>query len=390
MKKVLLFALLITISACAYVDPSITDQTKVYYDSPVNKSTLQVSVYPKGKQYRPLTAYFHPFVIQQENSDYMHLSSSFAAIFHGAWAEERLFPIMEFQPGTPYRGLNSALEKARRRGADLLVLGVVPYFYAGHTVDDTAITIQINIYSAGNGNLLWTMMQSGRIEDKLPDDYIYFRHEFRLSEGPFNKIIRDIAKDMTIPLKSWLPSPDTDYQFASNARDVEANLIQAPATTDTGGTSSDGAEGKDIPEATDTNSMMKKDAPKGIRPDEDGILRPQVNGVNLNIEFDFDKATIQKKSYDLLDALGEALNSDDLKGKSIIIGGHTDAKGTDQYNLSLSKQRAQSVKTYLVNKWGIDPELIEAVGYGKSRPLNDGMTTEEQQKNRRVEIRLVQ
>ena len=179
------------ISACAYVDPSITSQIKVYTDSPVRKSALQISIHPKGKQYRPLTAYFHPFVIQQQNSDYMHLSSSFAAIFHGAWTEEQLFPILEFQPGTPYQGLSVALKTARRRGADLLILGMVPYFYAGHTVDDTAITIQLNIYSAGNGNLLWTMMQSGRIEDKLPDDYIYFRHEYRLSEGPFNKIIRE-------------------------------------------------------------------------------------------------------------------------------------------------------------------------------------------------------
>ena len=375
MKKVLFFALLLTISACAYVDPSITDQTTIYYNSPVRKSALQVSVHPKGKQYRPLTAYFHPFVIQQPNSDYMHLSNAFAAIFHGAWIEERLFPILEFQPGTPYQGLNAALAKARRRGADLLILGSVPYFYAGHTVDDTAITIQMNIYSAGNGNLLWSMMQSGRIEDKLPDDYIYFRHEYRLTEGPFNKIIRNMAKDMAIPLKAWLPSPDTDYQFASNARDVEANLTQNPV----------------VP-ATDDKKSMDNDLPAETTdtPVTDEAKRPQINGVNLNIEFDFNKDTIRQKSYALLDSLGEALNSDDLKGKSIIIGGHTDSKGTAQYNLSLSKKRAKSVKAYLVNKWGVAPDLIEAVGYGKSRPLNDGKTKEDQQKNRRVEIRLVQ
>ena len=372
MKKVLFFALLFTISACAYVDPSITDQIRIFYDSPVRKSALQVSIHPRGKQYRPLTAYFHPFVIQQQNSDYMHLSSSFAAIFHGAWAEERLFPIMEFQPGTPYQGLNAALEKARRRGADLLVLGIVPYFYAGHTVDDTAITIQMKIYSAGNGNLLWTMMQSGRIEDKLPDDYIYFRHEYRLSEGPFNKIIRTIAKDMAIPLKAWLPSPDTEFQFASDASSVKNNL--APP----------------VPIEADNESSMEKDLKPEPIDGEKETERPQVNGVNLDIEFDFDKGTIQEKSYALLDSLGEALNSDDLKGKSIIIGGHTDTRGTEQYNLVLSKKRAESVKTYLVNKWGISQDLIEAVGYGKSRPLNDGKTTADQQKNRRVEIRLVQ
>ena len=49
--------------------------------------------------------------------------------------------------GNPYRGLQYALGSARERGADLLILGKVPYFYAGHTVDDTAITLQIDIYS---------------------------------------------------------------------------------------------------------------------------------------------------------------------------------------------------------------------------------------------------
>jgi len=368
------------LTACAYVDPSLTDQIKVYSDSPVRKSALQVSVHPRGKQYRPLTACFYPFVIQQPNSDYMHLSDSFAAIFHGEWAEERLFPIMEFQSGTRYRGLNSALDHARRRGADLLILGAVPYFYAGHTVDDTAITIQMNIYATGNGNLLWSMTQSGRIEDKLPDDYIYFRHEYRLSEGPFNKIIRDMAKDMAIPLKAWLPSPDSDYQFASTTRDVKAGLEK--------GDSTDGREKgteKDLPK--DSADMTGADS-KTAEMDEP--QRPQVNGVNLNVEFESNKDSLTNQSYRLLDSLGEALNSDKLKGKSIIIAGHTDASGDDAYNLALSKKRAETIKEYLVNKWGVPPDLIEAVGYGKSRPLNDGKTAEDRQKNRRVEIRLAQ
>lgn len=376
MKKAILFALLFTISACAYVDPSITEQTKIYQDSPVRKSSLQVSVHPRGKQYRPLTAYFHPFVIQQHNSDYRHLSGAFAQIFHNAWTEERLFPIQEFQPETQYQGLRTALERARRRGADLLILGFVPYFYAGHTLDDTAITIQINIYSAGNGNLLWTMMQSGRIEDKLPDDYIYFRHEFRLSDSPFNKIIRDIAKDMAIPLKAWLPDPDTDYQFATTAQDVEANLTSPEAMMEDGKTM-----GKDLPE----DAADKPDDDK-----EGEIKRPQVKGVNLDIQFKTDKSTLDPTSYALLDSLGEALNSPELKGKNIIIGGHTDATGSEQYNLTLSKKRAQSIKDYLVNKWGIAPTQIEAVGYGTSRPISSGTSPADLQKNRRVEIRLAE
>lgn len=224
MKKALLFTLLITLTACAYVDPSITDQTTVYYNSPVRKSSLQVSVHPRAKQYRPLSAYFYPFVVQQQNSDYAHLSSEFARIFHGVWTEERLFPVLEFEEGKSYQGLNAALRTAKHHGADLLILGTVPYFFAGHTLDDTAITIRMDIYSTATGDRLWSMAQSGRIEDKLPDDYIYFRHEYRLTEGAFNKIIRALAKDMAIPLRAWLPDPDTNYQFAETNQEVQQLL----------------------------------------------------------------------------------------------------------------------------------------------------------------------
>lgn len=385
MRKVLIFGLLLTLTACAYVDPSLTDQFVVYQNAPVRKSTLQVSLYPKARQYRPLTAYFHPFVIQQQTTDYAHLSNAFAQIFHSAWLEERLFPVMEFPSGTRYQGVQTALARARNRGADLLVLGSVPYFYAGHTVDDTAITIKIDIYSTYSGQLLWSMMQSGRIEDRFPDDYIYFQHKTRLPDSPFNKIIRSIAKDMAVPLKGWLPDPETEYPFARNARDVEATLTTPPETKTPEASHEDpsdmtnGAMGDDIP-ADAANSDTQ----------EAETQRPQVSGVNLDIRFDLNKDTIQAKSIPLLDALGEALNSEELKGKPIIIGGHTDASGDAAYNLKLSKRRATTVKNYLVNKWGVAPDTIEAVGYGKTRPINEGKTVEDRQLNRRVEIRLAE
>ncbi|MBG0790763.1 MAG: OmpA family protein [Desulfovibrionaceae bacterium] len=365
MKKVLFLALLLTMAACAQVDPSLTDQTVVYRDAPVRKSPLQVSVHPKGRQYSPLTAFVRPFIIQQQTPDHVELADSIARIFHNAWTEERLFPVQEYQPGLRYQGLQYALARAREKGADLLVLGKVPYFYAGHTVDDTAVTLQVDIYAVNSGTLLWTMMQSGRMEEKPPKDFFYFRQETRLSTGAFNQVIRAIAKDMAVPLKAWLPNPDTRYGFVDNAEGVKAGLVPAA-------------------DAGERDLTPENDA------DQSPSQRPLVRGVNLDVHFDFDKATIQPESHALLDALGEALNSPELKGKRILIGGHTDAKGGVEYNLVLSKKRAESVKQYLVDRWKIDPAVLDTTGYGKSRPLNQGLTEADQQRNRRVEIRLAQ
>ncbi len=283
--------------------------------------------------------------------------------------EERLFPIMEFQPGTRYLGLTRALELARRRGADLLVLGMVPYFYAAtrwmkqpsHSDNVT----RPNRQSPVDNDAI------GPDRRPIPEDYFYFRHDTRLPQGPFQKIIRSIARDMATPLKAWLPAPDAGYQFAQDARDVEANLTPtAPPPSSV--------------EQMESNLPDETDAPNAQAD------RPQINGVNLNVEFDFDKSTIRAASYPLLDSVGEALSTPELKGKRIIIGGHTDAKGDEKYNLALSKKRAEAVKAYLVNKWGIPSDLIQTVGYGKSRPLTDGTTKEDLQKNRRVEVRLAE
>jgi OOP family OmpA-OmpF porin len=64
--------------------------------------------------------------------------------------------------------------------------------------------------------------------------------------------------------------------------------------------------------------------------------------------------------------------------------GHTDSVGTEDYNMSLSRQRAESVKMYLVEKFNINASRISTVGYGKSQPVATNDTEAGKQKNRRV------
>ena len=69
-------------------------------------------------------------------------------------------------------------------------------------------------------------------------------------------------------------------------------------------------------------------------------------------------------------ALGEALTSADLKGRTFILAGHTDAKGGDTYNQSLSERRADAVKRFLSEKYGIEASNLVTVGYGKTQLKN--------------------
>lgn len=87
--------------------------------------------------------------------------------------------------------------------------------------------------------------------------------------------------------------------------------------------------------------------------------------IDLEITFEYDSAAITPKSIPILVNLGRALSDPDLKGTVFLVGGHTDAKGGDGYNLSLSERRAAAVRHYLNQNFGIPMESLVAVGFGK-------------------------
>ena len=103
------------------------------------------------------------------------------------------------------------------------------------------------------------------------------------------------------------------------------------------------------------------------------------------IYFDFDKATIKPESKPVLDSVVTYMN--DYPNIKVKVESHADARGTDQYNMDLSKRRAASTVDYLVEK-GIDQSRLTSEGFGESRPVNDcteptGCTEAQYAKNRR-------
>ncbi|MCS7003996.1 MAG: OmpA family protein [Cytophagales bacterium] len=102
-----------------------------------------------------------------------------------------------------------------------------------------------------------------------------------------------------------------------------------------------------------------------------------------NIFFDFDKATLRPRSQYELNRLVKLFER--YPKLKIEVAGHTDSKGSDDYNKRLSQQRADAVKAYLVNK-KISSSKVVAKGYGEAQPVATNDTEEGRQLNRRVEI----
>ncbi|WP_461515867.1 OmpA family protein [Porticoccus sp.] len=104
--------------------------------------------------------------------------------------------------------------------------------------------------------------------------------------------------------------------------------------------------------------------------------------VRLNVEFEFDKAIVRAIYGDELQAVANAMKvHDDI---TLVLEGHTDSKGSDNYNQSLSERRAAAVKARIIEDYGIDPSRITTEGYGESRPIADNSTDEGRERNRRV------
>ncbi|MEM9895228.1 MAG: OmpA family protein [Bacteroidota bacterium] len=106
-----------------------------------------------------------------------------------------------------------------------------------------------------------------------------------------------------------------------------------------------------------------------------------------NIYYDLDKADIRPDAEPVLDSLVQIMT--DNPEIFIELGSHTDARQTDEYNLDLSKRRAQSAVRYIINT-GIDSRRVVAKGYGESQLLIKNAITEEQhQVNRRTEFKVL-
>lgn len=135
----------------------------------------------------------------------------------------------------------------------------------------------------------------------------------------------------------------------------------------------------DIP---DSSGFQTKDVL--VELESDGTQMPE----NLqNIEFDFDKSSLQgSEAAKRLDKVADFMKRHpDVK---VLVAGHTDSMGSDEYNQALSERRAKTAVDYLVEQ-GISRNRMTSKGYGEKRPIDTNETEEGRQHNRRVEFTIV-
>jgi len=106
--------------------------------------------------------------------------------------------------------------------------------------------------------------------------------------------------------------------------------------------------------------------------------------IDLNIQFEYNSAEISQTSKTSVEELGKALSDARLKGSTFVVAGHTDAVGGEAYNQDLSERRADTIKRYLTEKFGIAGSDLVTVGYGKTKPIDPNAPMDPL--NRRVQV----
>jgi outer membrane protein OmpA-like peptidoglycan-associated protein len=114
------------------------------------------------------------------------------------------------------------------------------------------------------------------------------------------------------------------------------------------------------------------------------LKKSEAPAVDIEIFFAFDSADITPEALPKLAALGQALSDKKLQHSIFLIAGHTDAKGSDAYNLALSQQRAEAVKQFLVRAYQLDSNHLSVIGFGSEQLKNK--TDSFADENRRVQI----
>jgi OOP family OmpA-OmpF porin len=125
-------------------------------------------------------------------------------------------------------------------------------------------------------------------------------------------------------------------------------------------------------------------------PDNDGCPKPKFIVVTKEkielkqkVHFATNKSTIYPDSFAMLTEVAEVLKArPEIK---VRVEGHTDSRGSMRRNMKLSQERAESVKTFLVGK-GVEPERMEARGFGPTQPIDDNRTSKGRENNRRTEF----
>lgn len=185
-----------------------------------------------------------------------------------------------------------------------------------------------------------------------------------------------------------LESTDADTRLS--AGDVGQGLLgQAPETSLTGTSNSDGLHGEGL--AEDLHGEGQGDGLVGFVAPPPPSPEPEPEPIRFelhDLQFEYDSAVLAQTETSVIAELAAVI--DRVAPRNITLVGHTDRRGSAEYNLDLSERRAIAVRDALVEWHGLDPSLFSVVGRGEQNLISAGISEADHARDRRVVVILTE
>lgn len=194
-------------------------------------------------------------------------------------------------------------------------------------------------------------------------------------------------------LPEYAGCPDTDGDGIIDNRDDCPTVKGVPALNGCPDTDGDGVADSEDDCPNEAGVAANNGCPE-VKPQsgEEAVIEEEdqetLDFAAQNIQFELNSANLTEESKAIMDKVGEILNRYDQY--NIRIEGHTDNRGSEEYNLTLSNTRAKACWEYLKNKADVSPSRMTYVGFGETSPVASNDTEAGQKLNRRVEFKLIQ
>ncbi|RME15667.1 MAG: hypothetical protein D6799_05755 [Bacteroidetes bacterium] len=257
----------------------------------------------------------------------------------------------------------------------------------GEPVNGPGDDIFIVLTANGKKGYFSSSAESGKDKDIYELEFI---PNFKLkNKGPKLALVKGIVIDADTkqPIGANLQVTDNQKnEIIGNYKSNEASgnfLISLPSGKNYGlNVSAEGymfhSENFNLPDSAEFKEYFIQIELKKLKEGTKVVLK--------NIFFDYDKSTLRSESFPELNRVVELMQQN--ANIKVEISGHTDSKGSDDYNMKLSQARAKSVVDYILSK-GIEPKRLIAKGYGETQPIDTNDTEEGRQNNRRVEFKVI-
>ena len=289
-----------------------------------------------------------------------------ANVINKALEDERLFNLNRIDT-------SAAKKIGQAINAKYIIIGSYSFNPAEEIVDQTSLSIQASIIN----------VQSDSLSQEDSAIVGTWANRLQLVEGLSSKIIEKLG---------WKPSADIPqmdtkiFEHIGKGKEGIRNYDPEAAV-------SHFLKAIELDAALHYGKQLLADARHALammrgedeinEPLEEIAYQRALDRLLRNVEFSFASTQIRRASYHNLNLAVEVLkNHSDIE---LLIEGHTDSTGAEDYNMAMSQKRANSVEAYLVSK-GVAADRLEAIGRGETEPIASNETEAGQAKNRRTEI----